>query len=111
MGKYPRLRDLREDHDLTQEQIGAYLNCGQKVYCNYERGVADVSADMLISLSKLYHTSVDYLLGMTDEKRPFKRRAVEMREVNPERKDVVIKKRSPLRNRQQQQAGESGSSK
>lgn len=77
MSKYPRLRDLREDKDLTQRQIGEYLNCSQKVYSNYERGVADISAEMLIKLALLHQTSVDYLLGITNEKRPYRRRNME----------------------------------
>lgn len=81
MSKYPRIRDLRDDRDLTQTQIGNYLNCSQKVYSNYERGAADISADMLIKLALFYHTSVDYLLGITDEKRPFRRRKTEDHDV------------------------------
>lgn len=69
-----RIRDLREDSDLTQAQVGNYLNCSQKAYSNYERGVADISVNMLIRLALLYHTSVDYLLEITDEKNPYRRR-------------------------------------
>ena len=63
---YCRLRDLREDHDMKQKDLAAYLNCSQQVYSNYELGQRDVPTDILIRLSQLYHVSVDYILGLTD---------------------------------------------
>lgn len=63
---YHRIRDLREDRDLKQRQVAAYLNCSQQVYSNYELGQRDVPTDILIRLSELYHVSVDYILGLTD---------------------------------------------
>ena len=63
---YCRLRDLREDHDMKQKDLAAYLNCSQQVYSNYKLGQRDVPTDILIRLSQLYHVSVDYILGLTD---------------------------------------------
>ena len=63
---FRRIRDLREDHDLTQKQVASKLNCSQQVYSNYELGQRDIPTDILIKLSKLYNVSVDYILGLTD---------------------------------------------
>lgn len=63
-----RIRDLREDHDLTQKQIADILHCSQQAYSNYELGQRDIPTSILIALAKYYHTSVDYLLGLKDEK-------------------------------------------
>lgn len=63
---YKRIRDLREDRDLTQKDIAEKLNCSQQVYSNYELGQRDVPTDILVKLSKLYNTSVDYMLEITD---------------------------------------------
>ena len=67
----PRLRDLREDHDLTQTQVAKLLNMGQTGYSKYETGENDVPTQVLLQLADYYHTSVDYLLGRTDEPRPY----------------------------------------
>ena len=64
---YKRIRDLREDHDLTQKQIAQKLNCSQQVYSNYELGQRDIPTDILIKLSNFYNVSVDYILGITDK--------------------------------------------
>lgn len=71
---YHRIRDLREDKDLTQTQIAEYLNCSQRIYSNYERGDVDIPTQVLIKLAKLHDTSVDYLLGITDERKPYSRK-------------------------------------
>ena len=65
-GMYSRLRDLREDHDMKQRELAAYLNCSQQVYSNYELGQRDIPTDVLIRLSALYHVSTDYILGLTN---------------------------------------------
>ena len=65
---YPRIRDLREDYDLTQREMGEILSCSQRVYSNYERGDLDLPTDILIKLAKFYHTSTDYILGLTDKR-------------------------------------------
>ena len=64
---YPRLRDLREDKDLTQQEVANYLNMKQSQYSRYERGLRDIPTDMLISLARLYSTSTDYILGLTND--------------------------------------------
>jgi len=63
---YRRIRDLREDHDLTQREMAKYLNCSQQVYSNYELGQRDIPTDVLIKLSAFYGVSVDYILGISD---------------------------------------------
>ena len=63
---YERIRALREDRDLSQKQLSQALHCSQQVYSNYELGQRDVPTDILIRLSQLYHVSVDYILGLTD---------------------------------------------
>ncbi len=65
---YRRIRDLREDRDLTQREMGEILNCSQRVYSNYERGDLDIPTDVLIKLAIFYNTSTDYILGLTDRK-------------------------------------------
>lgn len=64
---YKRIRDLREDHDLTQRQVAEYLGMKQPQYLRYERGYRDIPTDVLLALAEYYHVSVDYLLGRTDE--------------------------------------------
>ena len=63
---FRRIRDLREDSDLTQKQVAAKLNCSQQVYSNYELGQRDIPTDILIKLSRLYNVSTDYILGISD---------------------------------------------
>ena len=66
-----RLRDLREDRDIKQKDIGAYLNCSQACYARYESGSREIPLEALIALAKYYRTSVDYILRLTDEIRPY----------------------------------------
>lgn len=68
---YRRIRDLREDRDLTQREIGEILHCSQRVYSNYERGDLDIPTDILIKLANFHHVSTDYLLGLTKRKEPY----------------------------------------
>ena len=68
---YKRIRDLREDHDLTQKQVAKILNCSQQVYSNYELGQRDIPTAILIKLADYYNVSTDYFLGLTKEKTPF----------------------------------------
>ncbi|MBQ6540637.1 MAG: helix-turn-helix transcriptional regulator [Oscillospiraceae bacterium] len=68
---YRRLRDLREDHDMTQAQVAAYLDMQQPQYSRYERGLRDIPSDILIRLALLYHTSTDYILELTDNPVPY----------------------------------------
>ena len=65
---YKRIRDLREDKDLTQKKMGEILSCSQRVYSNYERGELDIPTEILIKLADFHQVSVDYLLNRTDKK-------------------------------------------
>ncbi len=66
--QYRRIRDLREDRDLTQKQMGEILSCSQRVYSNYERGELDIPTEILIKLADFHGVSVDYILNRTDKK-------------------------------------------
>lgn len=68
---YPRLRDLREDCDMSQKELAKLLNMSQTGYSKYETGENDVPTRILLRLAELYGTSVDYLLGKTDERQPY----------------------------------------
>lgn len=70
---FPRLRDLREDRDLSQQDIAEHLGMKQPQYSRYERGIRDIPTDVLIRLAQLYNTSTDYILGLTNEKKPYYR--------------------------------------
>ena len=63
---YKRIRDLREDKDLTQRDLARILNCSQQVYSNYELGQRDIPTDILIKLSEFYQVSTDYILGISN---------------------------------------------
>ena len=67
-----RLRDLREDADLTQTQVAKYLGMSQTGYSKYESGENDVPTQVLIKLAQFYKTSVDYILGVSDQRAPYK---------------------------------------
>lgn len=66
MPYYARIRNLREDKDLTQTEMGIILSCSQRVYSNYERGDIDIPTQTLINIADFHHVSVDYLLNRTD---------------------------------------------
>lgn len=68
---YNRIRELRQDNDLTQKQVGEILNMSQTGYNQYEIGKNDIPTKILIKLADYYNTSVDYLLGITDEQKPY----------------------------------------
>ena len=68
---YNRIRELREDKDLTQKQIGQLLNMSQTGYNQYEIGKNDIPTRVLVELAKFYDTSVDYLLNLTDETKAY----------------------------------------
>ena len=65
---YKRIRDMREDKDLTQKQMGEILSCSQRVYSNYERGELDIPTEILIKSADFHNVSVDYILNRTDKK-------------------------------------------
>ena len=68
---YPRLRDLREDHDMVQKEVAAFLGIDQRVYSNYETGKREIPTLFFVSLARLYNTSSVYILCMTDEIKPY----------------------------------------
>ncbi|GAA0387322.1 helix-turn-helix transcriptional regulator [Paenibacillus motobuensis] len=68
---YKRIRDLREDKDLTQQQLADYLNISQATYSRYESGNLDVPSSVLIKLSEFYNVSIDYILGQTNISKRF----------------------------------------
>lgn len=66
---YPHIRDLREDADLSQKEIADILHCSQVAYSYYEIGKRDIPTSVLIELAKFHNCTVDYLLGLTENKR------------------------------------------
>lgn len=66
-----RIRNLREDNDLSQSKIANYLGCSQVAYSYYELGKRAIPLELLCKLADFYHCSTDYLLGRTDEKNPY----------------------------------------
>ncbi len=66
-----RIKDLREDHDITQKQLADYLHVKQNTYSQYESGQRQLPIDILIALAQFYRTSTDYLLGLTDVRKPY----------------------------------------
>lgn len=69
---YERIRNLREDKDITQKEMAEYLNIHQTTYSEYELGKSNFSVQALIKLADLFETSIDYLVERTDEKKPYK---------------------------------------
>lgn len=70
MQYYEKLKQLREDNDLTQTDISKILNCTQTAYSKYEKGQREISIDNLIKLAKFYNVSTDYILGLTNDPKP-----------------------------------------
>ena len=66
-----RIKDLREDHNLTQADVAKYLHVKQNTYSQYENGQRQLPISCLIALSKLYKTSTDYILGLTNKRNPY----------------------------------------
>jgi transcriptional regulator with XRE-family HTH domain len=69
-----RIKDLREDHDLTQEKLSKMLNISQRTYSYYETGGRSVPIDVVCDLADIYKTSTDYILGLTDNKNFYERK-------------------------------------
>ena len=69
--KYDRIRNLREDADLTQAELGEQINVPQRTYAYYESGERMIPPQVLAALARLHRVSVDYLLGLTDQKTPY----------------------------------------
>ena len=72
---YERIRHLRKDKEWNQTEVARRLQMSQTGYSKYETGENDLPTDVLIQLAQLYHTSIDYLLGLTDECKPYPRRS------------------------------------
>ena len=72
--RYERIRNLREDFDLTQAEVGKQINVPQRTYAYYESGERMIPPQVLVALAQFYHVSVDYLLGLTDQKAPYPHR-------------------------------------
>ena len=70
---YSRIRDLRKDRDLSQAEIAKHLGMSQTGYSKYETGENDIPTQILIALAKFFQTSIDYLLGLTDVRKPYPR--------------------------------------
>ena len=66
-----RIKDLREDNDLTQKQLADYLHIKQNTYSQYENGQRQLPIEALIALAKYYKTSTDYILCLTEERKPY----------------------------------------
>ena len=66
------IKDLREDGDITQKEIAAYLHVSQNTYSQYENGQRQLPIECLIALAKFYNTSTDYILGLTEERKPYR---------------------------------------
>ena len=71
MENYMRLKALREDLDIKQKTIAEYLHIKQNTYSQYENGQRQIPIDMLVLLAEYYNTSTDYILGLTEEKKPY----------------------------------------
>ena len=72
--QYPRIRDLREDRDLSQQDMAAFLHIAQTTYSDYERGKINIPIPVLRQLALFFDTSVDYLLELTDTTKPYPRK-------------------------------------
>ena len=73
---YKRIKDLREDMDLTQSTLAKYLNMSQNGYSQYETDTNKVPVEVLKKLAVFYDTSIDYLVELTDERKPYKRKDI-----------------------------------
>ncbi len=71
MNYYPRLRDLREDHDLTQDELVKILNMHKTTYTNYEQGKREPPFELIIKLAKFYNVTIDYIAGLTNNPKPY----------------------------------------
>lgn len=72
---YRRIEDERIDNDLTQKQVAEYLGCQREVYRRYEKGIRQIPVDYVVKLAIRYSTTTDYLLELSDDKKPFKKTA------------------------------------
>ena len=75
LGDTMRLKDMREDRDLTQRELADYLRISQNTYSQYENGKRQLPIELLIRLAEYFHTSTDYILELTDCKAPYERQS------------------------------------
>lgn len=68
-----KIKDLREDNDLTQKELAKILNCSQQTYSRYETGEITINIESLIILANFYNTSIDYLVGITNIKKRYQK--------------------------------------
>lgn len=73
--RFKRIRDLREDHDMFQKDVAKLLGISQQYYSEYEKGHRTIPVEHLMKLAKLYHTSLDYLVELTDDVKPYRKKA------------------------------------
>ena len=71
-----RIRDLREDNDLSQKSVADYLMCDQSLYSKYERGEREIPLRLIIKLADFYKTSIDYIVGLTDISSPYEKKSL-----------------------------------
>lgn len=69
-----RIKSLREDRDKTQQELADFLNITRSAYSNYENHIREIPVEVLSGLADYYHTSVDFLIGRTDEQKPYPRK-------------------------------------
>ncbi len=69
--RYRRIKELREDNDLKQREVATQLNIARSTYCGYENELRQIPIEVLIDIARFYGVSVDYLLGLTDEAKPY----------------------------------------
>ena len=79
--EFKRIRDMREDHDKFQKDIAKYLGISQQYYSEYETGNRTITIEYLIKLAKLYNTSIDYLVELTDEIKPYNKHNNQKRDI------------------------------
>ena len=72
--EYTRIREIREDKNLTQKDISIILNVAQRTYSGYENGTRNFPVQLIVALAIFYGVSIDYLLGLTDDPRPYPRK-------------------------------------
>lgn len=71
--QFKRIRELREEQHLTQQQIAKLLQISRSAYSNYERGTSDIPLDVICGIADIHHTSLDYIAELTDQRIPHKR--------------------------------------
>ena len=73
--QYPRLKDLREDYDLRQIDVAKILGMNQQQYSRYETGKQTITTELLVKLAGYYRSSTDYIFGLTDVRKPYRKKA------------------------------------